>query len=85
MPEGPEVYILCLALKKYGINCKSYGKHLYISNIKEDWSFGLNGKVKIDEKGNLNKLDKSKSINNNNHIQQPNYKSITLKRFARTP
>ena len=31
--------------------------HLYISNIKEDWSFGLNGKVKIDVKGNLNKLN----------------------------
>jgi hypothetical protein len=58
MPEGPEVYILYLALKKFGINCKSYGKHLYISNINEDWSFGLNGKVKIDEKGNLNKIDK---------------------------
>jgi len=56
MPEGPEVWILSKAInlyfieeyKKTGlIKTNSYGKHLIINDIKEDWSFGLSGTVAI--------------------------------------
>ena len=43
MPEGPEIYALSKAIQKCGIQCESYGKHLYIYN--RDWSFGLGGRV----------------------------------------
>ena len=58
-------------------------KKLFADKIEVPENIINKNKIKL--KLNLNKLDKSKSINNNNHIQQPNYKSITLKRFARTP
>ena len=48
MPEGPEVYALSVALNKIGINNIPYGKHIYFTDKKEDWSFGLQGKVSID-------------------------------------
>ena len=54
MPEGLEIYILSHVLQNLGFKVQSYGKHLYLKDKKEDWSFGLNGKVKIirDEKKN---------------------------------
>lgn len=65
MPEGPEVWILSEAInlhKNYNDTC-AYGKHLIIKDIMEgddiyfDWSFGLTGKVHMDDSGNLNKLN----------------------------
>lgn len=47
MPEGPEIYILSICLNLVGIRCSSYGKHLYINDFCEDWSFGLTGGVKL--------------------------------------
>lgn len=56
MPEGPEVWILSKAINLYFIEeyntsglikTNSYGKHLIINDIKEDWSFGLSGNVAI--------------------------------------
>jgi Formamidopyrimidine-DNA glycosylase H2TH domain len=57
MPEGPEVYAL-----SYAINAivpgytTSIGKHLVIKN-GEDWSFGLSGRVYMDESGTLAKVN----------------------------
>lgn len=61
MPEGPEVWILSKAINRYYIDTvdvktNSYGKHLIINDIIEDWSFGLTGKVKIDN-NNLKKIN----------------------------
>lgn len=61
MPEGPEVWILSEALKIHfgDNNIASKGKHLilHINNVYEDWSFGLSGKVNIDNCNNLSKID----------------------------
>ena len=61
MPEGPEVWILSEALKIHfgNNNIASKGKHLilHINNVYEDWSFGLSGKVNIDNSNNLSKID----------------------------
>jgi formamidopyrimidine-DNA glycosylase len=60
MPEGPEVWILSLAINKYYDDpekTSSYGKHLFINDKKEDWSFGLTGKVCINEKDELERVD----------------------------
>lgn len=61
MPEGPEVFLLTFHLQKLGLNCFSYGKHLFIdegNNEKiRDISFGLYGKVYFAN----NKLDKIKA------------------------
>lgn len=62
MPEGPEIAILCDALQEYyperQFSC--YGKHLFYQNtgdhLAENWSFGLTGKVKIDETDVLSKV-----------------------------
>jgi formamidopyrimidine-DNA glycosylase len=72
MPEGPEIYALSLALKKSGINAESYGKHLYLIDSKEDWSFGLTGKIHIDLDNNLTKINSgfSGSIKRANDIQE---------------
>ena len=43
MPEGPEVYALAHAIKSWGTECQSYGKHIFINNT--DLSFGLKGHV----------------------------------------
>ena len=58
MPEGPEIWILSKAINKYYLKDKttSIGKHLIIKDINEDWSFGLTGKVEIDDKDELHKL-----------------------------
>jgi formamidopyrimidine-DNA glycosylase len=63
MPEGPEVWILNKAIcRYYGINIsKSIGKHLIVQseynqgNNSIIWSFGLNGKISIDENNKLYK------------------------------
>lgn len=49
MPEGPEVWILSKAINAFYLNDNTscIGKHLIIKDIKENWSFGLNGKVGI--------------------------------------
>jgi len=62
MPEGPEVYFLALHLKKLGLDCFSYGKHLFISASADelrDISFGLYGRVFYDTVSK--KLDKIKA------------------------
>ena len=59
MPEGPEVWILRKAINFYykNENIFTYGKHLFILDKKENWSFGLTGKVKINEKNELLKIE----------------------------
>ena len=49
MPEGPEVWILSKMINNFYVNNNtiSVGKHLIIQDVKENWSFGLNGKVNI--------------------------------------
>jgi len=59
MPEGPEVWILSKAINLYynNENTTTYGKHLFILDKKENWSFGLTGKVKLNEKDELLKIE----------------------------
>jgi formamidopyrimidine-DNA glycosylase len=59
MPEGPEVWILSKMINEYYLNNNtiSIGKHLIIKDIQEDWSFGLNGKVNINENNELVKVE----------------------------
>ena len=59
MPEGPEVWILSKMINNYydDDNTTSIGKHLIINDIQEDWSFGLNVKVKINENNELVKIE----------------------------
>jgi formamidopyrimidine-DNA glycosylase len=59
MPEGPEVWILSKAVNMYFNEQKSLsrGKHLFILDKKENWSFGLTGKVQLDEKNDLIKIN----------------------------
>ena len=55
MPEGPEVWILSRAVNAYYENNEktlSYGKHLFLLDDKENWSFGLTGKLALDEETN---------------------------------
>lgn len=61
MPEGLEVYVLSKVLKDLGFECESYGKHLLIKNFKGekyDISFGLGGKIFIDENMEIKKITK---------------------------
>ena len=73
MPEGPEVWILSKAINTFYLNdnTSSYGKHLLVKDIKENWSFGLNGKVGITPFNELVKID-SGWINGDN-IKYNNY------------
>jgi len=59
MPEGPEVWILSKAINKFysNDNTVSFGKHLIVKDIKENWSFGLNGKVGVSSFNELVKID----------------------------
>ena len=59
MPEGPEVWILSKMINGFysNDNTISIGKHLIIKDMQEDWSFGLNGKVKINENNVLVKVE----------------------------
>lgn len=71
MPEGPEVWILSQGINIYFEQQEekqqeekeenmqktiSYGKHLFILDKKENWSFGLSGKLKLTN-NNLCKLN----------------------------
>jgi len=66
MPEGPEVWILSKAINEHykneftrtGNKTVSIGKHLIINDVYEIWSFGLTGKVHIN---NLNELNKKQT------------------------
>jgi len=59
MPEGPEVWMLSKVINKFYNYEKtiSYGKHLIIQDIKENWSFGLNGKANVSSYNELVKID----------------------------
>ncbi len=59
MPEGPEVWILSKAINTHFNEQKSlsYGKHLFILDVNEDWSFGLTGKVQLNDKNELIKVN----------------------------
>jgi formamidopyrimidine-DNA glycosylase len=60
MPEGPEIWILSKAINQYykNENTCAYGKHLFLLDKKENWSFGLTGNVEFDDSNNeLVKLD----------------------------
>ena len=59
MPEGPEVWILIKAINTLFKEEKtlSYGKHLFILDKEENWSFGLTGKVFITESNELLKMN----------------------------
>jgi len=59
MPEGPEVWILSKAINDHFKTHKSssYGKHLFILDSKENWSFGLTGTVQLNEKNELVKVN----------------------------
>ena len=62
MPEGPEIWILSQAINaaQIGITARSFGKHLLVKHQDgaiEDWSFGLNGLVNIDEDNILRKVN----------------------------
>lgn len=59
MPEGPEVWVLSKAVNIHFNEPKSlsYGKHLFIFDKKENWSFGLTGKIQLNEKNELIKIN----------------------------
>jgi hypothetical protein len=59
MPEGPEVWFLSKVINTFysNDNTSSIGKHLIIKDIKENWSFGLNGTVGISPFNELIKID----------------------------
>lgn len=59
MPEGPEIWILSKAINKFysNDNTMSFGKHLIVNDIKENWSFGLNGKANVSSYNELVKID----------------------------
>jgi formamidopyrimidine-DNA glycosylase len=59
MPEGPEVWILSKAINVHFKEQKtiSYGKHLFILDAKQNWSFGLTGKLQFNEKNELVKVN----------------------------
>jgi len=58
MPEGPEVWILSKAINLYREKplTLSYGKHLFILDKNENWSFGLSGTVRINEDTTISKI-----------------------------
>ncbi len=59
MPEGPEIWILSRAINTVFKQEKtlSYGKHLFILDKTENWSFGLTGKVTLTETDELFKMN----------------------------
>ena len=59
MPEGPEIWLLSKAINALysNDNTSSFGKHLLVKDIKENWSFGLNGKVGISPFNELVKIN----------------------------
>lgn len=79
MPEGPEVWILNKAICQYYQQpiSTSIGKHLIVQsgyNRENDsviWSFGLNGKISIDENNKLYKPVEENWIFGKNQILGP--------------
>lgn len=79
MPEGPEVWILNKAIcRYYGENIStSIGKHLIVQfgynqeNYNIIWSFGLNGKISINENNKLYKPVEENWIFGKNEILGP--------------
>jgi formamidopyrimidine-DNA glycosylase len=70
MPEGPEVWFLSELINLYFrsfIEKKtlSYGKHLFILDENENWSFGLTGRVNLTDKNKLNKVNSGWLYGNN--------------------
>jgi formamidopyrimidine-DNA glycosylase len=59
MPEGPEIWFLSKMINIFysNKNTISVGKHLIIKDLKENWSFGLNGKVNINTSNELVKIN----------------------------
>jgi formamidopyrimidine-DNA glycosylase len=59
MPEGPEVWFLHVCINKYYEynKCESYGKHLFICNENRNLSFGLTGKIKINDDKTISKVN----------------------------
>jgi formamidopyrimidine-DNA glycosylase len=51
MPEGPELWILCQALRSIGMTCESYGKHLLCGG--NDYHFGLMGRLNVEDGSKL--------------------------------
>jgi len=81
MPEGPEVWILSKAVNEFYKKDRtiSYGKHLFILDKSENWSFGLTGNVALDDynKNELIKIetgwingDQAKYENLNNELDK---------------
>ena len=67
MPEGLEVFILSKVLKDMGYSCYSLGKHLILTHPYTgellDYSFGLAGRVKInDDSLELKKINHPKIV-----------------------
>jgi len=66
MPEGPEIWVLSKsinALFKDDNMTQSYGKHLFVIHKKkrENWSFGMSGRVQIYEKDGQYEIEKLNS------------------------
>lgn len=59
MPEGPEVWILSKSVNEFYSKERSvsYGKHLFILDKNQNWSFGLTGSVSFDENKELIKTE----------------------------
>lgn len=76
MPEGPEIWILNKAIcQYYGTDMsESFGKHIIVqaeynqSNHTTIWSFGINGKIALDENNKLCKLSSDGWMFGNNAI-----------------
>ena len=79
MPEGPEVYILCEALKYLDLTVEPYGKHLLYKDLDGrcyDITFGLYGKIFVSktEKGyDIQKTGCSPLTGDIKHIQSFDY------------
>ena len=59
MPEGPEVWILSRAVNEFYNKERSvsHGKHLFILDKNENWSFGLTGTVSFNNENELIKTE----------------------------
>lgn len=61
MPEGPEVYILAKVFNSIGFEAESIGKHLVLRDARTgelfDFSFGLAGRVKLEQNLSVTKLN----------------------------
>lgn len=59
MPEGPEIWFLHICINKYyDFNkTESYGKHLFIFDQNRNLSFGLTGKIKINQDNIITKIN----------------------------